>query len=212
MYVTRAPRGHYKTSYFELPTSNFLLRTSYFELSACSRPPEDEDFERFMVKSLADFKGFLKSRYDQIHHIRDAPHAVAGGVAIGMFWGFTPLAGFKTLLSIGFAWLCRCSKLSAVLAVALHDVLIPIWPVILRWEYDLGFWILSHPHHFPERMHVKGFRLENWMHLKTLQFLWPTFVGSIVFALPLAALSYWIVLRSLARYETTHHRHLQPPS
>jgi uncharacterized protein (DUF2062 family) len=45
------------------------------------------------------------------------------------------------LLSIIFAWICRCSKLSAVLAVAFHDILTPIWPVVLRWEYQLGFWI-----------------------------------------------------------------------
>src|SRR6266568_4839097 len=47
--------------------------------------------------------------------IRDTPQAIAGGVAIGIFFGFTPLFGLKTLLSILFAWLTRSNILAAVL-------------------------------------------------------------------------------------------------
>ena len=36
--------------------------------------------------------------------IRDTPNAIAGGVAIGIFFGFTPLVGLKTLLSSGDTW------------------------------------------------------------------------------------------------------------
>src|SRR5262249_43921706 len=104
------------------------------------------------MRRYLDLKGFVKQLLDRLHQIRDAPHAVAGGVAIGMFWGFTPFTGLKTLLSLGTAWLLRCSRISAVIAVALHDVLLPVWPVILRWEYDIGFWILSNPHQFPPKL------------------------------------------------------------
>ncbi len=37
---------------------------------------------------------------EKLLDLRDAPHALAGGVAIGMFIGFTPLFGLKTLLCI----------------------------------------------------------------------------------------------------------------
>ncbi len=164
------------------------------------------------MKNSLNLKKFIKSHYEQIRQIRDAPHAVAGGVAIGMFWGFTPLTGLKTLLSIFFAWIFRCSKLSAVLAVALHDIVSPVWPVVLRWEYDIGFWLLSHPHHFPERMKMVDFRLGHWLHFKTLEILGPMCLGSLAIALPIALISYWIVERSLERYEHTHHRHLTPPA
>ena len=142
------------------------------------------------MKLTLNIKEFVRSHYEQIKQIRDAPHAVAGGVAIGMFWGFTPLTGFKTVLSALVAWVCRCSKLSAVLTVAFHDIFLPIWPIILRWEYDLGCWILSHPHRFPPRITTKELRFEHWFNWKTLQFLWPTFVGSILIALPLALISH----------------------
>jgi len=118
-----------------------------------------------------------------------------------MFWAFTPLVGLKTALSVLFAWMFRCSKISAALAVTVHDILTPIWPLFLRWEYDLGFWLLSHPHHFPEKLCMADAHLKFWLHWHTLEFLWPTFVGSLVFAVPSALLSYWIVGLSLRRRE-----------
>src|SRR2546425_12270653 len=68
--------------------------------------------------------------------IRDTPEAIAGGVAIGIFFGFSALFGLKTLLTILFAWLTRSNILAAVLASASHDILLPLMPVIYRFEYD----------------------------------------------------------------------------
>lgn len=164
------------------------------------------------MKAAFNPKEFVRRHYEQLHQIRDAPHAVAGGVAIGMFWGFTPLTGLKTLLSILLAWIFRCSKLSAAIAVAFHDILTPIWPVVLLWEYKLGFWMLSHPHHLPQKLSVKKMAIHELLHFRTLEVLWPTFVGSLLFGIPAALISYWVVERSLERYEHTHHKHLTPPA
>jgi len=155
------------------------------------------------VKDLRNLRQFVKGQFEQLRQLRDAPHAVAGGVALGMFWGFTPLTGLKTLLAVLFAWMFRCSKISAVIAVSLHDILTPVWPIILRWEYDLGFWILSHPHHLPKRFHIANVYMHGWFHWKTLEILWPTFVGSLLFAVPCSLISYWIVERSLERFHLT---------
>ena len=77
--------------------------------------------------------------------LHDTPHAIAGGVAIGIFVGFLPpFLPVKTLLSIFFAWIFRCSKVAAAIAVTGHDLLLPVWPLILRWEYVIGFWLLHH--------------------------------------------------------------------
>ena len=48
--------------------------------------------------------------------IRDTPEAIAGGVAIGIFIGFTPLFGLKTILTILFAWLTGSNIIAAVIA------------------------------------------------------------------------------------------------
>src|ERR1035438_8746530 len=77
--------------------------------------------------------------------IRDTPEAIAGGVAIGIFFGFTPLFGLKTALTILFAWLTRCNIIAAVIERAAHDVILPLMPVIFRWEYEVGYLLLRHP-------------------------------------------------------------------
>src|SRR5437868_2577400 len=73
--------------------------------------------------------------------IRDTSGAIAGGVAIGIFFGFSPLFGLKTLLAIFFAWLTRSNILAAVLASALHDVALPLMPLVYGFEYGVGYFL-----------------------------------------------------------------------
>ena len=148
---------------------------------------------------MRNIRAFAQSIYERLKRIQGGPHVVAAGAAIGMFWAFTPLTGLKTALAVLFAWAFRCSKISAALAIAFHDLLTPIWPLILRWEYDLGYWILSNPHRLPKRVSFEGLHIRNWFHLKTLEVLWPTFVGSLVFAIPIALISYCAVRIVLER-------------
>ena len=76
--------------------------------------------------------------------INDTPHSIALGSAIGIFFGFTPLWGVKTLLSIAVAWVFRCNKIAAAIAVTLHDVLIFVMPAITV-EHKMGCWALHRP-------------------------------------------------------------------
>jgi len=164
------------------------------------------------VKASLNLKHYVKRCSARLERIRGAPRAVAGGVAIGMFWAFTPLVGLKTLLAILVAWMFRCSKVSAILTVAFHDVVTPIWPILLRWEYDFGFWILSHPHHFPKGLRLEDAHLKSWLHWSTLEILWPTFVGSLLFGVPFALISYWIVEQALRRRDHKSCDQLTPPT
>ena len=143
----------------------------------------------------------LKFRHCQqrLTQIRDTPHAIAGGVAIGLVFGFTPLFGFKTVIAVLIAWIFRCSMLSAALAVTFHDILLPIWPAILRWQFQIGFLIISRPHRLPPKFSPKHFHPENFFSWKSLHFLWPTFLGSIVLATPIAFVMYFLVLEIVKR-------------
>jgi uncharacterized protein (DUF2062 family) len=129
-----------------------------------------------------------------------------------MFWAFTPLVGLKTLLSLLSAWVFRCSKFSAVLVVTFHDVLTPVWPLFLRWEYDLGYWLLNRPHHFPKRLRMGDVHIEYWLHWSRLEIIWPTFVGSLVFAVPSALASFWIIDQLLRRREHEGRGQFTPPT
>jgi uncharacterized protein (DUF2062 family) len=72
----------------------------------------------------------LKAHGRKLFVIKDTPHAIASGAAIGVFLGFTPLFGLKTLLALLLAALFRVNKIAAVVAVSLHDLLFPLWPVV----------------------------------------------------------------------------------
>jgi len=146
------------------------------------------------VRKLIDY---LKGLAAKLVTLRDTPHAIAGGVAIGVFIGFTPLFGVKTLLSLGVAYLLRCNPIAAVIAVSLHDVAIPIWPVI-RMEYDIGFWVLSNPHHFPPKMemhHIHAGEMLRWTTFFKVGL--PLLIGSLFFAAPAALLFYFVLLAIL---------------
>ena len=133
--------------------------------------------------------------------IRDTPEAIAGGVAIGIFIGFTPLIGLKTVLTILFAWLTRSNILAAVIASAAHDILWPVMPVIFRYEYDVGYWLLSKPHHLPPPLlhaHLQIHSWRNWTHLLTVGK--PLLLGSLICAAPFGLLSYLLTKRLIIRH------------
>ncbi|MGA3170820.1 MAG: DUF2062 domain-containing protein [Chthoniobacteraceae bacterium] len=156
---------------------------------------------------------FVSAQYNKfkrnLTQIRDTPNAIAGGVAIGIFFGFTPLWGLKTLLAILAAWLFRFSKISAVLAVALHDILLPLIPIILRWQYQVGYYIISYPHHLPPKFTPKHLRydIHSLISLKSLRLIiWPTLIGSIILGIPVAVAMYFVTLEIVARGQAARAR------
>ena len=142
--------------------------------------------------------------------IRDTPEAIAGGVAIGIFFGFTPLFGLKTLCAILFAWLTRSNIIAAVLAGTLHDLILPIMPVVFIWEYKIGFWIQNQewPHHIP-KVHLAPHEWRDWTKILTSEVGKPMLLGSLTIAMPLAVISYFVTKPIVARH---HRKHPHPPA
>ncbi len=143
---------------------------------------------------------FVKKECRRLISLKDNPHAIAGGLAIGIFVGFTPLFGVKTLLALGLAWAVRCNPIAAVITVSLHDLLTPITPFMLRFEYDIGFWLLNHPHHFPPSFellhdHIKVEKMLEWTTFFHVGL--PVLVGSLLISFPLSILVYFTALAFL---------------
>src|ERR1044072_9268528 len=134
-------------------------------------------------------------RWMRAHHMTlmtlpDTPHSIALGSAIGMFFGFTPLFGMKTLLSVMGAWLCKGNKIAAVITVTLHDLLLPVVPAMFFWQYRLGMWALYH--RMPHRAGYRRVALADFMEWTTFLTVGrPILVGSLFFALPAAVLVYF---------------------
>lgn len=136
---------------------------------------------------------WLSRHWKNLKNIKESPHAVAVGVATGMFFGFTPLMGLKTLLAVGIAWVLGGSVMAVVIAVTLHDLLLPLMPVLLRWEYVLGFWVLTEPHGFPPALNLHtGESPGTWLSWSTFLTIGrPVLVGSLFFSVPFSCLSYF---------------------
>src|SRR5215210_6029781 len=120
----------------------------------------------------------------QLMQIRDTPHSIAAGVAIGIAVAATPLFGFKTVLALAIAWLFRSSKLAAVITVTLTDVFLPVWPILLRWQYILGFWLIHQE--LPPRFEIGDLHVDSWWEWETVKLIWPILLGSLLMGIPLA--------------------------
>jgi len=141
------------------------------------------------------FRYWLGRMHFRLVTIEDTPHSIALGVAIGIFFGFTPLWSLKTLLSIGVAWLCGSNKIAAAISVQLHDLILPFMPAIYLWEYKIGFWSMNG--HLPHRFNLHTLALRDYFQWETFFTVGrPLLVGSTIIGLPSAVLVY-VVCRGL---------------
>ncbi|PYL81164.1 MAG: hypothetical protein DMF21_06240 [Verrucomicrobia bacterium] len=159
-------------------------------------------YESRLPRRLAQLKRWLVAHHMTLMTIADTPHSIALGSAIGIFFGFTPLYPLKTLLSIAVAWMFRCNKIAAAIAVTLHDVIIFAMPAVYFGEYKLGCWTLGRtpPHH----IRFGHFALRDYLnwHLFT-RAVWPTLepalVGSLFLALPSGLIIYFTMRMMVSR-------------
>lgn len=134
----------------------------------------------------------------KVFHIKDSPESIARGLALGILFGFTPLFGFKTLLSLLLAFGLRGNKIAAVIGASLHDLALPLLPILLRVEYDIGFWLLSQPHQLPTALHHLHLRPHEWLTWTTFFTVGaPMLLGSLVIGLPVSGLVYFATRRAL---------------
>lgn len=134
-------------------------------------------------------------KFHELLDAKDAPHSVAGGTAIGVFFGFIPIFGLKTLTAMGVSMITRCSVVASVIGVSMHDILLPVWPLILRFQFQVGFWLMSNPHHFAPRLTKGDFKIsEIFQWDNFLDIGLPLLIGGVVFAIPFTLVSYGVVL------------------
>jgi uncharacterized protein (DUF2062 family) len=158
------------------------------------------------------FIAWFREQWDRLVHLKDKPHAVAVGASVGVFFGFIPLVGLKTLLAIGSTRLLRGSVIAAAIAVTLHDVILPFMPLLLRWEYDLGYWLLHHPHELPPHLHLHEHSPLVWLHWSSFFTVGrPLLLGALIIAVPSAVVTYFLVLKLLARSSRGPNNAVQPP-
>ncbi|MFH1148697.1 MAG: DUF2062 domain-containing protein [Pseudomonadota bacterium] len=99
------------------------------------------------------FRRILRYYYLRIKNLKGNPHAIASGMAIGVFIGFTPTIPFHTVSIILIASLLKSSRLAGILAgtVVCNPLTIPFiyyacyvvgkritsWDIILPQTYSI---------------------------------------------------------------------------
>lgn len=157
----------------------------------------------------ARLKRWLAAHHLTLMTLPDTPHSIALGSAIGMFFGFTPLFGLKTLLSIIGAWVFKGNKIAAVITVTLHDLLLPAVPAIFLWQYKMGMWALYGK--VPKTAGFGRVALRDYMEWTTFLTVGrPLLIGSLFLALPAGVLVYFglraVLIRSHAEREQNGER------
>jgi uncharacterized protein len=156
-----------------------------------------EDYATFRTMTPIDW---LRTKSRELLQLKDKPHAIAIGTAVGIFFGFIPLWGLKTLLALGVVRLLRGNLVAAAISVTLHDVALPLMPLLLRWEYDVGYWLLSHPHELPSSLRVAHQNPATWFHWSTFLTVGrPLLLGSLVIAAPTALAIYYLTFFAVGR-------------
>ena len=146
---------------------------------------------------------WMRENLGRLTSLKDPPHTIAIGVAVGMFFGLIPLWGVKTLLALGVARLLRGSVVAAAIAVTLHDIALPLLPLLLRSEYDVGYWLLSHPHGLPPKLRMSHQSPAIWFHWSTFFTIGqPLLLGSFVLAAPVSVATYFITLALVKRWRS----------
>jgi uncharacterized protein (DUF2062 family) len=147
-------------------------------------------------------KNWLRAHHMTLMTLPDTPHNIALGSAIGMFFGFSPLFGLKTILAFLITWVFKANKTAAVINVQLHDLLLPLVPAMFFWQYRLGMWALHG--RLPQREGFRRVPLRDYMEWTTFFTVGqPLLVGSLFFAVPAAVVVYFglrgVLIRARAK-------------
>ncbi|WP_188722693.1 DUF2062 domain-containing protein [Nitratireductor aestuarii] len=148
---------------------------------------------RLMLWPRRSFRRSARYFAKRALRLQASPHAIAAGVAVGVFCTFTPFVGLHFLLAIVIAWMIRANIVAAVTGTALgNPITIPfIWGATLQ----LGNLILN------QDLLDDIAKDDLGHHLLELEFasLWdpilkPMLIGSVLLGAAAAVIAYFLVL------------------
>ena len=161
-------------------------------------------------------RGIVRRWMDRLLHIDDTPERTAAAFAMGVFFGFSPLLGFHTLLGIVFAFVFNLNRVAALLGVYSN------LPWIIGPYYILATMVgaeVTQRHVPPDfrgqlraLFELSTFDAEFWRSLVVVMkpLAWPYMVGSSVSAVLLSAAAYHLALafvKSRRRLRDIIHKH-----
>ncbi|WP_062211924.1 DUF2062 domain-containing protein [Aureimonas sp. AU12] len=147
----------------------------------------------------------LRYMQKRVLRLRATPHAIAAGVAAGVFATFTPFLGFHFLLAFALAYVMSGNLAAAALGCLLGNPL--TYPLIWASTYETGRYLTAAElpdGHAPEGL---GQALSH-MNIAAIwkPYLEPMLVGSLPLGLGFAALAYVAVFFAARSFQAAKHR------
>lgn len=135
--------------------------------------------------------------YQRFIRLRASPHAIAGGMALGLFIGMSPFFGLHVITAIALAALFKWSKISALIGVQITNALTA--PMIYPINYWVGVKLAGSsgraiwPADFSLGELAKLFR-------ESTHIMMDLMIGGAVLGVPLAIVGYVLTLRMVMAY------------
>lgn len=132
------------------------------------------------------------------------PHAVAAGIAAGAFASFTPFVGFHFMIAFLVAYVIRGNLVAGAIGTAVGNPL--TFPFIWAGTFQLGELMLrgesqAAPRRLGEHLVEKSFE-QLWPLIK------PMLLGGIPLGLAAAAISYFLVYKTVVAYQAARRERL----
>ncbi len=150
-----------------------------------------------MIWPRRSFSRSLRYMGKRITRITASPHAVAAGLAVGVFAAFTPFFGFHLILAVVLAYLIAGNIAAAAIGTALANPL--TIPFIWGGTYELGRMIVEEQHGQVKSVPLSGLLESELFKQMSFAELWqpilkPMLFGSLVLGLG-CALAVYVVTR-----------------
>jgi len=155
-------------------------------------------------------RALVRRWMDTLLHIDDTPERTAAAFALGVFFGFSPMLGFHTILGIVFAFLLNLNRVAVLLGVYsnLPWFLAPYYAGVTMAAARITGHRL--PPGFRSQIvalfEMSAFQGEFWRQLITIlkPLLFPYAVGSLLGAIILAAVAYLLALAFVTSRRRIH--------
>ncbi len=160
---------------------------------------------------IAITRALVRKWTEVLLHVHDTPRRTAAAFAVGVFFGFSPFLGLHTVLALSVAFIFGLNRLAVLIGVYSNlPWIIAAWYALTT---AIGAWMLGTrlPPGFVQRVaelfSLSLFQVEFWRQMAhdMRPLFWPYFVGSLLGAALLCALSYFLTAGFL---EARKHHHL----
>ncbi len=160
----------------------------------------DERLDMFLKFNLKRYQW-----YQRFIALRASPHAIAGGMALGLFIGMSPFFGLHIVTAVALAALLKWSKIAALIGVNITNA------ITASVIYAINYWVGSKLANSSGRtIWPSDFSFSELLKLlqQSTHIVLDLVIGGAVLGLPLALAGYAMTLRLVIVYRR---RRSSPP-